>query len=700
MAQSTRRAPGAHNNASTIGGIQSPEALARTHGLKKAHASGKTEWHGPNPSGHGASTDGFILNEDGTAYDRSQNQHYTSREVAGLFSIAPEQYAPVVEFQERSGHSQNGHHQARPKAPTANNSQARPKAARAPFDWKRARVFTYRDGGAILFQVGRCDAAGREKAISQRRPVDPECRDEENAGGWIYGLSAGTYNPRGADFYPAKSSEPPQPNARHFPECRRTLYRRADVLDAQTVFICEGEKAADALNDALMSAGLYGEHTATTNPHGAGKWTGERGGGYSGDLAGKRVVFLPDHDAQGEQHAATACPSIAAGASSLQVLRLPDLPEKGDVADFLSAGGTVEQVLALAAAVPMWTPDEAPGQAEEAPQIVSQADDEIISEAAPRRRITILTATQLRERPAPRALIRDVLFENAVAEICGAAASYKSFQGIAAAEAIAGGHEWHGRATKQTPVVYITGEGAGGLTQRIQALENRYQRPCEAMFIPEAVQMHRPDEVEALLWAINQLPQEPGLIVVDTLARCFVGGDENSAKDAGLFVAGLDRIRSASGAAVLVLHHLNKSGESRGSTAFSGAMDTIIEARRENTTVTLRCLKQKDAPEFEPLTLVRRVIELDGLDEFGRPLTSLTFEPTDAPMMPMPSRSESIQRQVLEVLRQEFPNGAKVSKWAEACKKKGVPNGSFYDARTALVECGQVLKEGASYRLR
>ena len=55
-----------------------------------------------------------------------------------------------------------------------------------------------------------------------------------------------------------------------------------------------------------MSAGLYGEHVATTNPQGAGKWREES----STDLEGKRVVFHPDNDAEGEKHTATACPSI------------------------------------------------------------------------------------------------------------------------------------------------------------------------------------------------------------------------------------------------------------------------------------------------------------------------------------------------------------------------------------------------------
>jgi hypothetical protein len=134
------------------------------------------------------------------------------------------------------------------------------------------------------------------------------------------------------------------------------LYHRADVLEAHTVHLCEGEKASDAFNDALAAEGKYGPHVATTNPHGGGTWTGERGESYSADLKGKCVVVHPDNDGPGEKHAATVCASIAPHAAWLQVLHLPELPEKGDVADFLEAGGTAERVLELAQEAPLWMP--------------------------------------------------------------------------------------------------------------------------------------------------------------------------------------------------------------------------------------------------------------------------------------------------------------------------------------------------------
>ena len=61
--------------------------------------------------------------------------------------------------------------------------------------------------------------------------------------------------------------------------------------------------------------------------------------------------------------------------------------------------------------------------------------------------------------------------------------------------------------------------------------------------------------------------QRPALIIVDTLARCMVGGDENSAKDMGLFIAHADALRKETGATVLIIHHTGKNGRASAAAA-------------------------------------------------------------------------------------------------------------------------------------
>lgn len=118
---------------------------------------------------------------------------------------------------------------------------------------------------------------------------------------------------------------------------RRVPYRLPELLatkEGDTVFVVEGEK--DVEN--LAKVGIV----ATTNAGGAGKWDK----GWAPIFTGRRVVVIPDNDEPGEKHAEDVRSSIG---GATRILRLPGLLKKGDVSDWLAAGGTKERLLALAA---------------------------------------------------------------------------------------------------------------------------------------------------------------------------------------------------------------------------------------------------------------------------------------------------------------------------------------------------------------
>jgi putative DNA primase/helicase len=128
---------------------------------------------------------------------------------------------------------------------------------------------------------------------------------------------------------------------------RRVLYRLPELLSADpatTVYVAEGPKKAEA----IRSLGLI----ATCNAFGAGKWRPE----YSASLAGRHLVILPDNNAVGINHAAAVARSASPIAASVRILNLPGLEQGKDVADWLDAGGTADQLKTLADAVPPWTP--------------------------------------------------------------------------------------------------------------------------------------------------------------------------------------------------------------------------------------------------------------------------------------------------------------------------------------------------------
>ena len=106
-------------------------------------------------------------------------------------------------------------------------------------------------------------------------------------------------------------------------------YRLPELLgdpDA-VVYITEGEKDADNLAEIGI--------VATCNHGGAGKWRNE----ISQWLKNRNVVILPDNDDAGRSHANDVAKKLTGIAASIRILELTGLPPKGDVSDWLDAGG-------------------------------------------------------------------------------------------------------------------------------------------------------------------------------------------------------------------------------------------------------------------------------------------------------------------------------------------------------------------------
>ncbi|MBR1362931.1 AAA family ATPase [Bradyrhizobium ottawaense] len=121
------------------------------------------------------------------------------------------------------------------------------------------------------------------------------------------------------------------------PKGPKIPYRLPELLASEhdDVLIVEGEKDAD-------NASALG-FTATTNPGGAGKFPAE----LAQYFAGKNVYILPDNDEAGEAHAKLVSEVLTDVARSVRVVRLPGLPEKGDVSDWIEAGGGADDLADL-----------------------------------------------------------------------------------------------------------------------------------------------------------------------------------------------------------------------------------------------------------------------------------------------------------------------------------------------------------------
>lgn len=319
------------------------------------------------------------------------------------------------------------------------------------------------------------------------------------------------------------------------------------------------------------------------------------------------------------------------------------------------------------------------------------------AEPTERRTLRFETIEELRQRPRPAWLIRGILRQGSLAMLVGDFGTYKSFVALAWALSVGSGRPWAGNPVTQGAVALIEAEGAGGLVDRCDAWGEHEgcRLPGNVHVLAESLDLA--GDNEALLEALAEI-EGLVLVVVDTVARTFAG-NENLQEDANAYVRAADRIREATGAAVLLIHHNNKMGEYRGSTVIPAALDTMVGTDRTAKGVALSCLKMKDAAPFDPIQLEKKVVVLGDqpnlLEDSPIDLdqrTSLVFLPIEvqATQQSPSDPFKPSERKVLQALVDAPQTWLAWTRWRDLVK---VSQSTFSEAVTALLEGLYVEKE-------
>ena len=330
-------------------------------------------------------------------------------------------------------------------------------------------------------------------------------------------------------------------------------------------------------------------------------------------------------------------------------------------------------------------------------------------------RLQLCAFADLVSRPPAPWQIRGVLREQSVSLLYGRRGCYKSFLALDLAASLATGEPWHTHAVL-TPgfVVYVAGEGGGGMVQRARAWSEEHQcnpRHIRMAFITEPLMMTADsDDVEILIHrirdAINWQPQGydpevnteydqpvarewPVLIVIDTLARCFFG-NENAPEDMGQFIQGVDRVKQEFNTSVLILHHTGRDeSHERGHTSLASACDTIyrVDHDADTQSLTLTNEKMKDSREPVPLELSYREVRVSRYahDDSDENLTSVIIE----------SAAQSVQHKTEGLL--ELLDAGSLT-WAEWLHGSTLPKTTFNRLIVGLVKNKEIVKENGSYR--
>jgi putative DNA primase/helicase len=363
---------------------------------------------------------------------------------------------------------------------------------------KIVKVYDYTDAnGNVLHQTVRFEP----KRFLQRRP--------DGTGGYVWNLEG----------------------------VETVLYRLPEVREAITsgrpVFIFEGEKDTD---NARKRLGIV----ATTCPMGADKWRDS----HTKTLAGAHTVFVADNDEAGRKHVRRAAAQVARVAESVKVLELPGLPNKGDLTDWIEAGGTREKLREL---VRQTRPYEGNDEAQEEPPAIELCSTRA-STVEPEdirwlwdRRIAFGKLTMFDGDPDQGKSV-------VTTDITARVSTGRAFPDGARCEAA------------NVAIVNVEDGVADTIVPRLMAHGADLDRVDIINGVPDGKGSTRLLEIPQDITMLEQfvVANEIKLLVIDPVLT-MLGGDANKDQDARKALTPLRDMAERTGCAVIAVRHLNKS---------------------------------------------------------------------------------------------------------------------------------------------
>jgi len=413
-------------------------------------------------------------------------------------------------------------------------------------------------GGGLLYQVLRLEPKG----FRQRRP--------DGNGGWIWELDE-----------------------------RRVLYHWPELLKYPdgSVFICEGEKDADRV--AALG------HCTTCVA--GGKWTEE----CVTALAGRDVIILEDNDDAGRAKALAAARALHGSVKTIRIVSLPDLPEKGDVSDWLDADARRAEKLAdVCFDVQVWMPEVVAANAS-AETAAKDARVETSAESKPRTEppplpFINIAAWDRETAPEREWAVQDRVPLKSVTLLSGEGGVGKSIVSLHLAVATVLGGDWLSALPMPGPALVVCCEDdADELHRRLDRIIEHYSATRGATY-KELKDMHllslagqsavlaapnRNGLVQAtkLLGRIHKAACDirPRLIVLDNSADVFAG-NENDRAQVRQFVTLLRDLAIGANAGLLLTSHPSLTGIGSGtglsgSTAWNASVRSRLYFRRAKT---------------------------------------------------------------------------------------------------------------------
>lgn len=410
---------------------------------------------------------------------------------------------------------------------------------------------------------------------------------------------------------------------------RRVLYRLPELLASHDeIYICEGEKDVDR----LRKNGL----TATTCPMGAGKWKEE----YNEFFKDREVIMLPDNDEPGRDHMDNIAKTLFGIAKTIKVVALTDLPEHGDIFDYLKVYSTDDLLKEVKGTPFIEGPPSIWDQLESWQDIQSMEIKEewMVDRIIPKEAITILF---------------------------GKGGIGKTWLVMDIARCIGSSESWLGYETQQASVVFIDFENPVAILKtRTKKLGNTKK----VRFWRSGNRKIQPPKLDSAKWDQYKNLPKGSVLIFDTL-RASQGGDENDSRAMAEVLNRMKELRDL-GFTIILLHHTAKNTDkiSKGSTAIVDLADHILGLTR---------VRQKEDGQDAVA-----IDDVDGFDTdavyyFGN-YEKTRFEPHNVHLKLNPDRGFELapdpEEETLKTMHQILQNSGALPKteFSKACKQLGI----------------------------
>ena len=285
-------------------------------------------------------------------------------------------------------------------------------------------------------------------------------------------------------------------------------------------------------------------------------------------------------------------------------------------------------------------------------------------------------------------IVEDMLTAGGLSVMYGESNSGKSFMACDMACSLGSGIVWMGKRTVAGAVLYVAGEGSESIKMRVLAWREKHGVSTQVAIVPAAVNLlDRSADVGRVIdacKAVEERYRRPvTLIVVDTLARAFGGGNENASEDMGAVITHADAIRAATGAHLLFVHHAGKDASkgSRGHSSLKAATDTEIEVTGEQETHlhTATVTKQRDLGSRGEAITAKFVVVKMGTDQWGKPVTTCVVEASnDRPAVANKDRANKLHAALITTLASARNATMRRSELVDALKEQGFTPSPIY----------------------